>query len=111
MRIPKAAEIGLGEELPKIASLMREDGIEDGEIVEQLKAEKHKGVSRYDRGKKIGGLIQDANKQLLLKARNDLNERTLARLRRKQEIDNQLKQGGIWEKKRKLAAINRSITN
>ena len=33
-RMPKAAETGLGEELPKIAVQMREDGRTDDEIVE-----------------------------------------------------------------------------
>ena len=33
MRLPKPAEIGLGEELPKIAVQMREEGKSDEEIV------------------------------------------------------------------------------
>lgn len=33
-RMPKAAETGLGEELPKIAVQMREEGRTDDEIVE-----------------------------------------------------------------------------
>lgn len=98
-RIPKPAEIGLGEELPKIAVSMRNDGKTDDEIVETLVNEKQKGVSRYNKGNRIGQMLEEANQQLLRKARHDLSEKALMKLKRKQEIDAHLKSGGIYEKR------------
>ena len=40
---------------------MRDEGKTDDEIVNTLINEKHKGVSRYEKGNKIGGLIHEAN--------------------------------------------------
>lgn len=87
MRLPKAHETGLGEQLPNIADKLMQEGADESQLKSMLQQESKNQVSRYNKGSKIGILLEDTNKELMKNHKSELSAKQLRRLAIEKDIN------------------------